>query len=148
MKPDLLHADITQIIIGGFYDVYNQLGYGFLESVYQSALEIELHAAGIAVQRQSDIEVSFRGQCVGKYVADLIVNGQVVVELKAVRTLTPGHEAQLLNLLKATRIEVGLLLNFGPRAEFKRMIMSNSEKVRFSPVGPVADRQSTLLGDP
>lgn len=131
MTTDLQHADLTQAVIGGFYDVYNQLGHGFLESVYQSALEIDLKAAHLAVQRQREIEVFFRGHCVGKYVADLVVQDQVVVELKAVRALTPAHEAQLLNLLKATCIEVGLLLNFGPKAEFKRMVFSNSNKSHY-----------------
>jgi len=128
MNTNLRYRDLTHAIIGGFYDVYNQLGHGFLESVYESALEMDLRMAGIQARRQKEIAVFFRGHCVGKYVADLIVNEQVVVELKAVRAVTPAHEAQLLNLLKATRIEVGLLLNFGPKAEFKRMVLSNSNK--------------------
>jgi GxxExxY protein len=128
MGTKLLHRDLTEAVIGGFFDVYNQLGHGFLESVYESALELDLRMAGIPIKRQEEIEVFFRGHCVGKYVADLIVNDQVVVELKAVRAVTPAHDAQLLNLLKATRIEVGLLLNFGPKAEFKRMVLSNSNK--------------------
>ena len=128
-NADLRYADLTHVVIGGFYDVYNQLGHGFLESVYESALEIDLKSAQVAVERQKEIEVFFRGHCVGKYVADLVVQNRVIVELKAVRMPTPAHEAQLLNLLKATRVEVGLLLNFGPKAEFKRMILSNSNKL-------------------
>jgi GxxExxY protein len=128
MNTNLRHRDTTQAIIGGFYDVYNQLGHGFLESVYESALEIDLKMAGIPAKRQEEIGVFFRGHCVGKYVADLIVNDQVVVELKAARAIAPAHEAQLLNLLEATRIEVGLLLNFGPTAEFRRMVLSNFNK--------------------
>jgi len=97
MNTNLQHADLTQAVIGAFYDVYNQLGHGFLESVYESALEIDLRVARIPVKRQEEIGVFFRGQCIGKYVADLVVNDQVVVELKAVRTITSVHEAQLLN---------------------------------------------------
>ena len=130
MSPDqnLLHADLTHIILGGFYDVYNQLGPGFLESVYEAALEIELRWALVDVKRQSDVPVFFKGYLVGRFVADLLVQGKVVVELKSVRKLAPIHDAQLMNLLKATRLEVGLLVNFGYQPQVKRMVYSNSGK--------------------
>jgi GxxExxY protein len=124
----LKHADLTRVILGGFYDVYNQLGHGFLESVYESALEIDLRGAGVAVKRQEETKVFFRGNCVGRFIADLIVDDQVIVELKAMRAISSTHEAQLLNLLKSTRLEVGLLLNFGLKPEFKRLVYSNSNK--------------------
>lgn len=142
----LLHSDITQIILGGFYDVYNQLGSGFLESVYEAALAIDLEGAELGVARQAEINVFFRGHCVGKFISDLIVADNVVVELKAVRSITPAHEAQLINLLKATRIEVGLILNFGPKPEFRRLVYSNSNKP-FHLVGKPTYRQKQPAPD-
>ena len=123
---NLLHSNITQAILGAFYDVYNHLGPGFLESVYEASLVIDLLGAGVDVARQSDVPVHFKGCLVGKYVADLIVERKVIVELKAVRSLSSSHEAQIINLLKATGLEVGLVLNFGPKPEFRRMVYSNS----------------------
>jgi GxxExxY protein len=116
------------MILGAFYDVFNQLGPGFLESVYEASVEIDLRAAGLKVKRQEEIRVFFRGHLVGKFVADLVVNELVVVEMKAVRAITPAHEAQLINILKATSLEVGLILNFGSKPEFKRMVFSNAHK--------------------
>lgn len=124
----LLHADTTELIIKAFYQVYNQLGYGFLEKVYEKAMQIELEKLGCEVAAQQAIEVFYEGQLVGKYNADMIVNRQVIIELKAASTLLDEHEAQLLNYLKATSMEVGLLLNFGPTAEFRRKVFSNSRK--------------------
>jgi GxxExxY protein len=124
----LLCAGTTDAILGAFYDVYNQLGSGFLESVYESSMEIDLREAGITVARQREIKVFFRSHCVGKFIADLLVNNEVLVELKAVRAITAIHEAQVINLLKATNLEVGLILNFGPKPEFKRIVYSNTRK--------------------
>ena len=118
-------AEITDRIICCFYNVYNKLGYGFLEKVYENALTIELEGCGLLVQQQSPINVNYAGQTVGTYFADLLVEGKVIVEIKAAQELTAAHEAQLLNYLKATDIEVGLLLNFGPKAEVKRKVLDN-----------------------
>lgn len=123
------HVELTQTIIGCFYRVYNELGYGFLEKVYENALAISLRKAGLVVGQQTPIDVYFEEQIVGQYEADLVVNDAVILELKAARSIDPKHEAQLLNYLKATRYEVGLLLNFGyDKAELKRKAFSNSRK--------------------
>jgi GxxExxY protein len=125
---EYLHAGLTGRVIGAFYDVYNELGHGFLESVYQSAMEVALREAGLLVGRQVSVPVWFRRHVVGDYIADLLVDNAVLVELKAVRTLERSHEAQLLNYLKATPIEIGLLLNFGPRPQVKRLVFDNPRK--------------------
>lgn len=123
------HTDVTEVIIGQFYRVYNELGYGFLEKVYENALALALKKAGLNVKQQLPIDVYFDGEIVGKYEADLVINDLIILELKAARTLSPEHEAQLLNYLKATRYEVGLLLNFGAtQAEIKRKAFSNDRK--------------------
>ena len=122
------HKDITEVIIRAFYTVYNTLGYGFLERVYQNALVIELRKLGLEVIPEACIKVYYNGQVVGEYFADLLVAGVVLVEIKAVRTLAPEHEAQLLNYLKATPYEVGLLLNFGPKPQIKRKVYDNERK--------------------
>jgi len=122
------YKELTDIILRGFYEVYNELGDGFLESVYENALYIVLTGYGLCVERQKDISVFFRGKVIGDFKVDLIVNEKVIVELKAVRTLDPAHEAQLINYLKATDIEVGLLLNFGRKPEFKRFVYDNERK--------------------
>jgi GxxExxY protein len=129
------HQDLTQKIIGAFYTVYNTLGYGFLEKVYENAMVIELQNAGLEVAAQIPINVYYREQVVGEYIADLLVEQSVIVELKAVHTLRPEHEAQLLNYLNATRYEVGLLLNFGAKPEIKRKIFDNSRKKYGSRIG-------------
>jgi len=107
---------LTEKIIGLFYDVYNELGHGFLESVYEQAMLIALRQAGLDVEAQVEIPVRFRGLEVGNYKADLQVDRKVLIELKAARSLEKAHGAQILNYLKATNIEVGLLLNFGEPA--------------------------------
>ncbi len=122
------HSDLTKQIIGAFFKVYNTLGYGFSEKVYEKALVLELQKLGLKVKQQQKILVYYDGQEVGEYFADIIVNQVVIIELKAVRQLLKEHEAQLLNYLKATRIEVGLLLNFGPKAEHKRKVYDNTRK--------------------
>lgn len=123
-----LHSDLTEKIIGAFYTVYNHLGYGFTEKVYENALVIELQKLDLEVLQQAPIQVFYEDSMVGEYVADLLVDGVVLVELKAARELGPDHEAQLLNYLKATPIEVGLLLNFGPKAQHARKVFDNARK--------------------
>ena len=125
---DFKHTDVTELIIKAFYKVYNTLGYGFLEKVYGSALAIELRNLGLEVTQEARIVVYYNGQAVGEYFADLMVAGVVIVELKAVKGLLEEHEAQLLNYLKATPHEVGLLLNFGPEPKIKRKAFDNSRK--------------------
>jgi GxxExxY protein len=122
------HTNITELIIRAFYTVYNTLGYGFLEKVYQNALVIELRRLGLEVIPEAPIKVYYNGQIVGEYFTDLLVASAVIVEIKAVRTLAPEHEAQLLNYLKATPYEVGLLLNFGPKPQIKRKVYDNERK--------------------
>ena len=122
------HADITDKVLKAFFKVYNTLGYGFAERVYENALIIELNKADLTIEKQKQITVYYEGAVVGEYVADVVVNGVVVLELKAVRTLTEDHEAQLLNYLKATPVEVGLLLNFGLKPEHRRKIFDNERK--------------------
>ena len=124
----LKHKELTETIIGVFYEVYNELGHGFLESVYEKAFHFALNAKGLEVLRQIDVPVWFRGQRVGDFVADILVNKSVLLELKAARTLDSAHEAQLLNYLRATEIEVGLLFNFGIKPEFRRLVFENSRK--------------------
>src|SRR5215212_920475 len=119
---------LTQKIIGVFYEVYNELGTGFLESVYQKSLTLALTSEGLTVCSRVDIPVWFRGHQVGKFEGDLLVENCVLLELKAVRALDSSHQAQLLNYLRATDVEVGLLLNFGPKPEFKRVAYDNSRK--------------------
>ena len=124
----LKHRELTETIIGVFYDVYNELGHGFLESVYEKAFEIALTLKGLDVLRQIEIPVWFRKQKVGDFVADVLINKCVLLELKAARTLDSAHEAQLLNYLRATEIEVGMLFNFGIKPEFRRLVFENSRK--------------------
>jgi len=124
----LKHKELTETIIGVFYEVYNELGHGFLESVYEKAFEVALTARGLNVCCQIAVPVWFRGRRVGDFTADLLVERSVLLELKAVRTLDSAHEAQLLNYLRATEIEVGLLFNFGIKPEFKRLAFDNSRK--------------------
>jgi GxxExxY protein len=125
----LKHSEITDKILHAFYKVvYPQLGYGFLEKVYENALVIALTAMGLKVQQQVKIIVYFQEQVVGEYFADLLVEDVIIVELKAVSRLLLEHEAQLLNYLRATPYEVGLLLNFGPKPQFIRKAFDNSRK--------------------
>ncbi len=127
-QTTLLYSDLTEKIIKAFYHVYNSMGYGFLERVYENALVLTLNKWGIKAQPQLPIEVYFEGTLVGVYYADIVVNDCVMIELKAAETIHDAHEAQLLNYLKATTIEVGLLLNFGPRPSFRRKVFANTRK--------------------
>jgi GxxExxY protein len=127
-NPNLKHREITDLVLKTFYEVYNELGHGFLESIYENALSIALQTNGLRVETQSRIDVWFRGQKLGDFFADIVVEDLVVLELKAVRSIDKSHEAQLLHYLRATPIEVGLLLNFGEKPEFKRMAFDNERK--------------------
>ncbi len=123
----LLYGSLTRSIIGCAFDVINELGHGFLESVYENALILALEDTGLTVESQKAIDVSFRGRTVGNFYADLMVEDKVIVELKAVSTLTPEHNAQVINYLNATGIRVGLLINFGnQRLQYKRLTPSNT----------------------
>ena len=122
------YSDLTKKIIGCFYDVYHSLGYGFLEKVYENSLVLELKQNGLFAVQQMPIKVSYKEQPVGDYFADLVVANKIILELKAQEVLVPENEAQLLNYLKATEYEVGLLLNFGKKPEIKRRIFSNDLK--------------------
>ncbi|AQG80078.1 GxxExxY protein [Spirosoma montaniterrae] len=124
----LLHKELTDAIIGSYYAVFNELGYGFLERVYQNALYIELKNEGYEVEAQKQIKVHYKGTQVGDYFADILVENCVILELKACETLAEEHEIQLMNYLRATTMEVGLLLNFGKKPEFKRIIFTNDRK--------------------
>lgn len=124
----LKHEQLTGRIINAFYKVYNELGFGFLEKVYENALALELESTGLRVGRQRPIKVHYLGRQVGDYYADLMIEGLVIIELKCAEALCEAHEAQLLNYLKATDIEVGLLLNFGPKPAFRRKIFTNDKK--------------------
>jgi GxxExxY protein len=128
-QEDYKHEALTRRIIWVFYDVYNELGHGFLESIYQRAMFETLRAQGIASTQQQSLPVWFRGEQIGDFRPDLVVADKVIVELKACRTLEPIHEAQLLNL-RASDIEVGLLLNFGPKPTIKRLVFANVHKCR------------------
>ena len=135
----LLHGEITEKILGVFFDVYNELGHGFLESVYEEAMRQALEEAGLAVECQVPVPVWFRGRQIGQSFADILVSKVVLLELKCVRKLEAVHDAQLLHYLRATPIEVGLLLNFGPRAEFRRLLFDNPRKlIRENPCKSVA----------
>lgn len=122
MPTQLLHAGVTEKLIGVFFDVYNELGWGFLESVYESAMAVALaEEPSLEVQRQPEITVEFRGRVVGTFRADFLIDGVVVLELKSVARLHPACNAQLRNYLRATAAPVGLLLNFGPTPTFRRI---------------------------
>lgn len=114
------HKELTGTIIGAFYHVYNTLGYGFLEKVYENALAHELRKRGLRLVQQAPIKVFYDGVVVGEYFADMLVNDLVMLELKCAVTIAPEHEAQTVNYLKSTKVEVGLILNFGPKPEFRR----------------------------
>lgn len=124
----MLLEDKTKIIIRAFFDVYNTLGYGFLERVYHNALLIELRKYDLNCESSKPIKVFYEGSVVGDYIADIIVDESIVLELKASEALCEENEFQLINYLKATEIEIGLLLNFGKKPEFKRKIFTNDRK--------------------
>ena len=125
---ELLHKNITDIILKSYYKVFNNLGYGFLEKVYENALFYELKKQGLVCEKQKPIKVYYDEIQVGEYYADIIVNECIIIELKAAESLAEEHEFQLINYLKATDIEVGLVLNFGKNPQFKRKIFTNNKK--------------------
>ena len=122
------HKELTEKIINIFYRVYNKLGYGFLEKIYENAMMIEFKREGILSVSQSPINVFYEGEAIGEYYADILVDNKAIVEVKAAKRLVEENEAQLLNYLKATDIEVGLLLNFGTQPEVKRKAFDNTRK--------------------
>jgi len=128
---EYLHSDITQKVIKAYYNVYNKLGYGFLEKVYENAMVIELKSMGLKVEQQVKIKVFYNGQEVGYYIMDIVVENIVGVEIKACEALCVEHTYQLINYLKASQIEVGLLLNFGKDPEIKRKIFRNKLDTSF-----------------
>ena len=124
------HQELTKSIIGIYYNVYNELGFGFLEKVYHKALLIELRQNGYKIDSEKKVNVYYKNEVVGEYIPDVIINEAVIVELKCVEYLTDIHENQLLNYLKATDCEVGLILNFGKDPQFIRKIFTNDLKKR------------------
>jgi len=132
MSGGLIHGELTGKVLKQFYRVYNALGYGFLEKVYESALVIALKQSGLQVERQAPITVYFEGEEVGKYYADILVEGMLIIEIKAAEALTDAHQAQLVNYLKATNIQLGLLLNFGPKPAFIRRVFQPGNHLRSS----------------
>ncbi len=125
----LLHSEITEKIISVYYDVYNEIGHGFLESVYSNCMHRARTEAGLVVEREVAVPVFFRGWDVGKFKADLVVNRLILIELKAVQSLDRSHEAQVMNYLRATELEVALLFNFGgSKPQFRRFVFENTKK--------------------
>jgi len=122
------HSELTDLIIGVFYEVYNELGFGFLESVYRNALQLALIEKGLSVESEKAISVYFRGKKVGDFRADLVVNDLVLLELKTAEAIAIPHEAQVLNYLRSTAVEIGLILNFGPKPQVRRLLFDNDRK--------------------
>jgi GxxExxY protein len=122
------YSELTDAVIGVFYDVYNELGFGFLESVYRNSLRLPLIEKGLSVEQEVPVSVFFRGQNVGDFRADLVVNSAILLELKTAERIIPAHESQVLNYLRSTALEIGLILNFGPRPQVRRLLLDNSRK--------------------
>ena len=134
----LRYGEVKEKVLGVFYKVYNELGHGFLESVYSRAMAIALREVGLPIEVESAVPVWFRGIDIGNFRADFLIEKKVLLELKTVDHLDRHHEAQLFNYLRATDIEVGLLLNFGPRPEFRRIVLDNDKKrIRVHPCSSV-----------
>lgn len=125
---ELLYKDLTDKILKGFYEVYNQLQYGFREKIYQKSLTYELRQSGMEAEEEKLIPVYYKGMLMGEYRADLIIEQKIILELKAQNTIKDAHEAQLLHYLRAIPIEVGFVLNFGLKPEFTRKVFANSHK--------------------
>jgi len=139
LPKNLKHSELTFKIIRVFYDVYNELGHGFLESTYASAMVVALQEAGLRPNPELSVPVWFRGRKIGQYFADFVVDNKILLELKAARNLESAHEAQLLHYLRATEIEVGLLLNFGSKPQFRRLLFDDERKnIREDPCESVA----------
>lgn len=125
---EFLHKELGDKILKSFYAVYNKMGYGFSEKIYENALIIELRKHGLRCEQQKRIPVYYENYMVGEYFADIVVNRSVILELKAARAITPEHEAQLFNYLRATEIEVGYVLSYGEKPQFKRILFTNDRK--------------------
>lgn len=123
------HERLTERVLGCFFDVYNELGYGFLESVYENAMAVALEQAQVSFNRQASLPVNFRGRRIAVFRPDLVVAGVVILEVKSASAVHDSHSAQLLNYLRCSDVEIGLLLNFGPKPEFKRLAFANSRKI-------------------
>jgi GxxExxY protein len=133
MSEHLKHSNVTEIILGGFYEVFNVLGSGFMEGIYVAAMVIVLRRRGLQVEEKPSLPVYFGELLLGRFAPDLLVNGVVIVEAKAVRTIDRIHKAQVINYLKASNIEVGLLLNFGDTPQFQRLVFDNERKADRKP---------------
>jgi GxxExxY protein len=125
---ELLHQELTGEILKAFYAIHNRMGFGFAEKIYENSLSIELEEMGHKCVQQHPISVYYKGQIVGQYFADILVDDLIIIELKAAELIVSEHEAQLINYLKATKYEVGMLLNFGAEAKFKRKVFANARK--------------------
>jgi len=125
------YAELTDAIISAFYEVYNELGYGFLESVYHNAMKIALQHKKLEVSMEHPVPVYFRQISVGDFRADIIVNNLVLLEFKTANALDRIHEAQVLHYLRATQFEIALLFNFGPKAQFRRFVLDNNQKTSY-----------------
>jgi GxxExxY protein len=128
IMTDLLYSDISDKILRAYYTVYNKLGFGFLEKVYEKAMLIEMNQMGLCCERQKPVKVYYRDIVVGEYFADILVEGKIIIELKAAEALVEANERQLQHYLKATNIELGILLNFGKQPAFIRKIFTNGQK--------------------
>jgi GxxExxY protein len=127
-SQDLKYKELTEKILEVYFRIYNRLGYGFLEKIYENAMMVEFEKEALRAVAQSPISVRYEGRMIGEYYADILVEDRVILEIKAARSLAPENEAQLLNYLRATNIEVGLLLNFGPEPEIRRKVFDNTKK--------------------
>jgi len=130
MSDNYQHSELTSTVIKAFYKVYNTLGFGFLEKVYEKALLIEFKKSGLVCNSQVQIKVYYDSESVGSYFADIVINSCIIIEIKAAESLCEEHEAQLINYLKATDFEVGMLLNFGKIPQFKRKVFASRYKNR------------------
>jgi GxxExxY protein len=139
MSEPLKHRNVTEIILAGFYEAFNVLGSGFLEAVYIAAMVIVLRRMGLQVEEKPSLPVYFNDRVLGRFTPDLLVNGVVIIEAKAVRAIDPVHKAQVINYLKASNIEVGLLLNFGDTPQFQRLVFDNTRKAERRPPQEVAE---------
>ena len=146
-KRELLRGDLTRRVVGAFFETYNELGFGFSEAICAECLAIVLAGRGIPFQREPSVSVSFRGRRIGILRPDFVVDSALVLELKAARLLEPRHNVQLLNYLRATRIEVGLLLNFGHRPEFRRFVYANWRKSLPAEHRPPMDCDLPIAGE-
>ena len=127
-----IHSEITDQILAVFYGVYNELGYGFLESVYRNALRLALSQNGFIIEQEVPVSVIFRGQSAGDFRAHLVVNGIILLELKTAEAIVRAHEAHVINYLRSTSPELGLILNFGPKPQVRRLLLDNVEKRKYS----------------